>query len=265
MGEAMKGLLIRMNEPCDPRTKRVECAPRWAVVLVLGLNMTGCALLNPPPAPAPTPQPCTAEQVEIARLRQLLAEKELLIRSQQAQQREQTEVLQASSLQASRAQLKLSRLATQPEAASALAEVEVAMAAMHPSDAAAPEDDLLLQAQSFLAAANAAYTNNDFATSMQRATQAAEIIDMVKARHSRKASGTPRVTVAFQTGIPLRTLTDCNLRQLPRGNAKILGILKKDAALTALAYRGNWLRIQSEDGRRGWVLGTLLEARPDRP
>jgi predicted GNAT family N-acyltransferase len=244
---------------------RVGRAARWTIVLLPGLNMMGCALLNPAPVPAAPPESCMAQQSEIERLKQLLAEKEALISSQQAHQQEQAKELQASTSQATRAQIKLSRLATQPDAASTLAEVEVAMEALHSAKTTAPRQAMQIQAQRLLDAANAAYVKGDFATAVDRATQSREIIDMAMGHRSGKTSSTQRLTITFQTPIPLRTRIDCNLRQLPRGNAAILRVLEKDSALMALAYRGGWLRIQAEDGRTGWVLNTLVEARLDEP
>jgi hypothetical protein len=232
---------------------------------LLGLSMTGCALLNPTPIPTTAPQSCMAQQSEIERLKQLLAEKEALILSQQAHQQEQARELQATTRQATRAQVKLSRLATQPDAASTLAEVEVAMETLKSSKTTAPQQALQTQAQRLLDAANTAYAKGDFAMAVDRATQSREIIDMVKGHRTGKASSTHRVTVTFQAPLPLRTRIDSNLRQLPRGNAPILSVLKKDSALMALAYRGDWLRIKTEDGHTGWVLNRLVEARPDEP
>lgn len=238
---------------------------RWTIVLLLGANMMGCALRHPAPDSAATLQSCMAEQSEIERLKQLLAEKEALILNQQAHQQDQAKELQATTRQAARAQIKLSRLATQPDAASTLAEVEVAMEALKSTQITAPQQTLQTQAQRLLDAANAAYTKGEFANAVDRATQSREIIDMVKEHRAVKAASSRRVTVAFQAPIALRTRTDCNLRSLPNGHAAILTILKKDSPLTALAYRNDWLQIQTEQGHTGWVLNTLVEARPDEP
>lgn len=260
-----RGVRTRSSKSCGSRMDGGERAARWTVMLLLGLNMTGCALLNPPPAPVAAPPSCMAEQSEIARLQQLLAEKEALIRSQEARQQEQAKELQATTREATRAQVKLSRLATQPDAASVLAEVEVAMETSKAAKTTPPQQAMQAQAQNLLDAANAAYEKGDYATAVDRASQSREILDMLQGLRAGKAASRHRVTVTFQAPIPLRTRIDSHLRQMPRGNAKILGVLKKDTALMALAYRGDWLRIQTEDGRTGWVLNRLVEARPDEP
>jgi hypothetical protein len=120
----------------------------WTVAVLIGLNMAGCNLLKstprpvtsapttpaastpvsvsattPTPAPTITPtatDPCAALQREVERLQQLLAEKEVLIRSQQIRQREPAKVSQepdkaseAPVTQPSRVRVELRRLPAQ--------------------------------------------------------------------------------------------------------------------------------------------------------
>ena len=120
----------------------------WTVAVLIGLNMAGCNLLKSTPRPtasapattptqvnltaaAPTPapapaitstatDPCVALQREVERLQQLLAEKEVLIRSQQIRQREPAkmsqEPIKASEVpatQPSRVRVEIRRLPAQ--------------------------------------------------------------------------------------------------------------------------------------------------------
>ncbi len=206
-----------------------------------------------------------AEQSEIARLKQLLAEKESLIENQQAHQQEQAKELQATTSQATRAQVKLRRMATQTDAASTLAEVEVAMETLMSAGITPSQQGMQAQAQRFLDAADAAYAKGDFAMTVDRATQSREIIEMLQSRRTGKTASLRRVPITFEAPVPLRTRTDCNLRQLPSGRSRIVTVLKKGSALMAVVYQGNWLRIETEDGQTGWVLNTLVEARPNQP
>ena len=120
----MSELLIQSDKPYS----LLRTSTAWTVALLLGVSMTGCNLLKSTPRPAPTastpavpvaavttaaPDPCTAQQREIDRLQQLLAEKEALIRSQQIRQREPAKASQESATQPSRIQVQLRRLPTQ--------------------------------------------------------------------------------------------------------------------------------------------------------
>lgn len=130
----MSELLAQPDKPCG----LLRTSAAWTVALLLGVSMTGCSPLKSTPRPAPaastpaapvpvasastvstpavttaTPDPCAAQQREIERLQQLLAEKEALIRSQQIRQREPAKASQESTTQPSRIRVELRRLPAQ--------------------------------------------------------------------------------------------------------------------------------------------------------
>jgi uncharacterized protein YgiM (DUF1202 family) len=199
-----------------------------------------------------------AQQQEIERLQKLLMEKDALIRNQQVRQQDQAKTLQETSSQAAYAQIKLRRLATRPAAASTIAEAEISMEGVKSSPLSDTERMLQAQAERLLAAATALYAEDNYAAAMDHAAQAREFIDMVKNSRVRKAAD--QIAVSLQTPIPLRAAVNSNLRQKPGLKGAVLGILKKDTAMIAEAYQGDWLQVQTADGRSGWVLNTLVEA-----
>ena len=231
------------------------------VIALLGLNITGCTLPKPilVAAPIPPHEPCEVQQREIERLQQQLAEKEVLIRNLNARQQDQAKALQETTSQVTRDQVRLRRLATQPGAASSIAEAEVAMASLKLSQVAAPEQTL--QAQRLLDAATASYAKGNYGTAMDHAAQTREFIEMAKDNRTRKASDPRFAMVPFNIPIPLRAKSNINLRREPLGSAVKLGALKKDSALIAQAYLGDWLHVQTSDEHSGWVLNTLVEVR----
>ncbi len=118
----MSELLTQSDKPCG------LLRTAWIAAMLLGVSMTGCSLLKSTPRPAPaapipvasaptvstpavttTTDPCAAQQREIERLQQLLAEKEALIRSQQIRQREPAKTPQESITQPSRVRVELRR------------------------------------------------------------------------------------------------------------------------------------------------------------
>lgn len=251
-----------------PSNKLCGLLKTWAgrmlcgtVIALSGLNITGCSLLKPVPVAAPIPQhePCEAQQREIERLQQQLAEKEVLIRNLNARQQDQAKALQETTSQVTRDQVRLRRLATQPGAASSIAEAEVAMASLKSSQITAPEQTV--QAQRLIDAATASYAKGNYGTAMDHAAQTREFIEMVKDNRTRKASDPRFVMVPFNIPIPLRVKSNVNLRREPFGSAVKVAALKKDSVLTAQAYLGDWLHVQTSDEHSGWVLNTLVEVR----
>lgn len=253
----------------------------WIALVLLGLNIGGCNILpkaDLPEVEAESARPESrvkgpreieyekllaekeAQQHEIERLQKLLAEKEAHIRSQEARQQDQAKALQETSSQAAQAKVKLRRLATRPAAASTIAEVEMIMENLKSSSMTDSEKILQTQAQLLLSAAAASYAEDNYATAMDYAAQAREFIDMVRNNRANKAADPHQVTVPFQVPIPLRAKVDSNLRQQPSLRAAVLGMLGKDSTMTAEAYRGDWLKIVTADGRSGWVFNTLVEA-----
>lgn len=224
----------------------------WAV--------SGCALLQPFMPPASVD--CAPQDREIARLQQTLAEKGAEIESLLAQQNVQAEALTQSTGEVARAGVKLRRLATQADAASHLAEVEVALqglwAQTHRPRAAAQ----LVQAQRILDAGAVSFEQGDYGTAVEFAAQSQEIIGMVTGRRGTALAARDAVEVPFQIPVALRTRIDSNLRAQPGRAASVLGIVPEGAPLQAQAYRGEWLRVRTAEGLTGWVFGPLLEAPP---
>lgn len=257
-----------------------EKIPGRVALIFIGLNIAACSHLQKvhPPAPEATESfPLAretarfefgcgnlraereAQQQEIQRLQKLLAEKEAYIRSQEVRQQDQQKTLQETSNRAAHAQVRLRRLATRPAAASTIAEVEMDMESLKSSPKAGSELILQTQAQRLLDAAAAAYEEDNYAGAMDYASQARELINMMRNNRTRKASE-PHHTILFQVPIPLHANVNINLREKPGLKAPILGVLKKESIMTAEAYRGEWLQILTADGRSGWIFSELVEA-----
>jgi len=242
--------------------RQILCA---TVIALLCLKITGCTLPKSIPAtsiPAaiiPPQELYEVQQRKIERLQQLLAKKEVQIQNLKARQQNQAKALQESTNKVTHDQVRLRRLATQPSAASSIAEAEVAMASLKSSQATVPER--ALQAQRLLNAATASYAKENYGAAMDHAAQTREFIEMVMNNSTRKASDPHLTMVLFNVPIPLRAKSNVNLRQRPSVNAAKLALLKKDSALIAQAYQGDWLQVQTSDLYSGWVLNTLLEVR----
>lgn len=239
------------------------------MLALCGLSLAGCTVrqsapdvASTTPAPAAPSMICEEPQREIARLQQLLADKEAEINSLRAQQQEQGKLLKETTSQAARAEVKLRRFATEADAASLLAQVEVAMAKLRSTPGAERDAAQQGEAQRILDGASAAFAKGEYDASVDLATQARQFIDMLAdIRNGSGADKRATSEVPFKAAIALRMKVDGNLRRQPRANAAVLGVLQKAAPVTARAYQGEWLQVQTEDGSLGWVLNSLVEAR----
>jgi hypothetical protein len=237
-----------------------------AAAWLLSSTLIGC--VTPPPSVPlevtvrePTCPSCEEQTREIAQLRQDLASREAELRDLRSNQRDQVRVLQDSTREVTRAKVKLRRLATQADAASYIAEVEVAMESLRSSLGATSTVPLMMLAQGILDSTAAPFTLGDYGVAMDRAAQAEQLIavvadNRVRPRQRRRVLG----EVLLQVAIPLKVTVDSKLRRQPFGRAPVVGVLKKDSALVAYSYKGSWLKVETEDGRSGWVGQTNLGA-----
>jgi hypothetical protein len=234
----------------------------WAAAVLLAFG--GCATPPPPTPPAPAPvavavppresacPSCDDQNREIARLRQDLAQRETELRELRTSQRDQVKVLQESTREVERAKVKLRRLATQADAASYIAEVEVALQTVR--DAAGAGIPLLGLAEGIMQSTAAPFAQGDYGGAMDRAAQAEQLVTVVADERGRRASRARAAgESAFQVAVPLRVIADSHLRRQPLGTAAIRGVLPKDSLLVAHAHKGTWLRVETVDGRVGWV------------
>lgn len=232
------------------------------------LIVAACATPPPPapPAPSPVPEPpaaiapvpicptCDEQTHEIARLRQDLATRDAELRDLRAAQREQVKTVQESTREVTRAKAKARRLATQAEAASYIAEVEVALKGLRASLPATSTSTLPTLAQRILESTAEPFARSDYGAAMERAAQAEQLIAV--AMDSELPPGSrARVPseVALQVVIPLKVSVNSNLRRDPQAKSPVVAVLKQGSLLTAFSYKAAWMRVATDDGRVGWI------------
>jgi hypothetical protein len=223
--------------------------------------------------PIPKKLPCQRlYQDEIIHLKQMIAEKDELIQHLTVLELEkdeliqyliergldQAQALQETASEISRAKNKLHRLATQPEAASKIAEVEVAMATLKRTELSKPDEIFRSLAQELLGAAMVAYAQKNYSSVMNYAAQSYELIGAIISS-PRKSSGLRDIPLSFSTPISLLVTQNSQLRLDPNSDSRIIGPLKKSTSLVATAYRGDWFYVQTTDSLSGWVKNSVVD------
>lgn len=237
----------------------------WMVVPLLGAACsTHRSTANPPPVRSPAPPPPAV--VRDTALEHRAARLELRLLERDAQVEELQGRLDDARREVVRAMAKLQSLATRAEAASGMAEAEIALQAVRAAGgggggnvAPAPEAG---QAAQLLQLATAEFNKQNYAGALYLATQAK---NAAAAGQERVASGERGALrpgeVSFALPLRLQTTARANVRDGPGAGFAIAFTLEVGTPLTAYSYLEQWVRVTDENGRPGWIYQGLIERR----
>ena len=161
--------------------------------------------------------------------------------------------LEGAILEVVRAMAKLRGLSGRAEAASALAETEIALKSM-PGD--------LPQAQQLLRMASEEFKKQNYDGTVYLTSQVKLLISSrterpVRGAEAAKSDGEH----ALSPVLGLRASNRSNVREGPGPAFKILFVIERGTPLSAVSYNGVWVRVKTDDGRGGWVHYSLVDQR----
>jgi hypothetical protein len=264
---------------------RAACA---AALLATGaLLLTGCRSVPdavPPPAAAVNEEALAerarreACEQELAATRESLSASEAAVRSAEARAVELSSRLleKSAELQGSterqvalqrqlddavqevvRAKAKLRSLESRADAASTMAEAEIALKALQGRGAAVNRQELD-KAEDLLRMSSEEFERENYGGALFLATQAKTHL------HAAEAAPAPRsaaVTEGVPFAAPLRLVVkaDANVRQGPGSRFEVIGTVAKGAEVTGTARQNRWVRVTDSRGLTGWVFDELLD------
>jgi hypothetical protein len=169
--------------------------------------------------------------------------------------------LDATRQEVVRAMAKLQTLATRAEAASGMAEAELALQPLK-TVAGQPSAPEAVQARRLLQESSTEFEKENYGGALYLANQAKT---MAAAGRGRLTEG-ERVTerpgeTPFDLPIPLKTVSGGNVREGPGLNAKIAFAVQPGDSLTGYSYVDEWIRISDDGGRGGWIFRGLITRR----
>jgi len=229
--------------------------------LLSAVGLAGCAS-TPPPEPQLAAVPVDTirlvDTVVVAAaqdqaLRQEVAALHLKVLEREALLTDVRDQLDATRLEVVRAMAKIQSTASRAEAASAMAEAEVALRQLRNSDGTTMG---LEEPQRLLAQSNAQFEENNHGGALYLANEAKRIASL-RGRTSVSQNGRPG-EVPFAAPLHVKTLTRSNVREGPGTEFGVLFTLESDTPLEAVSYVEEWLRVTDADGREGWIFRTLV-------
>lgn len=159
-----------------------------------------------------------------------------------------------------RVMARMQTLASRAEAASAMAEAEIAVNALH---ASRPDAVYLEQARTLLSQASEQFDGGNWGGSLYLSGQARRLVRSGEGGFiDQDAAALRPDETRFQMPVPVRTLRRSNVREGPGLEHAVLTVLDPDAPLTGLSYTSEWMRVRLGDGQIGWIFYSLVGARP---
>lgn len=188
----------------------------------------------------------------VARLYLLLLEKDAHIKRLGEQ-------LEEGILEVVRAKAKLRSLGSKAEAASNLAEAEIALKALKARTTERDEDQTYIKADQLTKMSALEFKKGNYGGALYLTSQVKSLIKGARERSmNQEMSSMVGGEVPFALPLPLQLLSKSNVMEGPGPHFKVLYSLEKGTALIGHAYKGQWVRVKSEDGRGGWVFYKLV-------
>ena len=191
-----------------------------------------------------------------------VARQHLLLLEKDAEIKALNQKLEAAILEVVRAMAKLRGLAGRAEAASNLAETEIALKSLSTDPALRPKESDLLQAQQLLKMATEEFKKQNYDGTVYLTSQMKMLIKPrtdrpVKGAEAGKTDG----ELSLSPTLWLRASNRSNVREGPGPSFKILFVVERGTPLSGVSYNGVWVRVKTDDGRAGWVHYSLVDQR----
>lgn len=198
---------------------------------------------------APQCSSCEENIREIERLQQEVASRDAELRELRFDRRDQVKVLQESKQEVTRAKVKLRRLATRADAASYIAEVEIALQRVRASRGGKSGDARMVRAQHLLESTEAPFVQGDYGMAMDRAAEAEQLIISTAGKQARTPASTPAKLASQSRAAPSLKTTDAR-KPSRRAPAKLgTADTTKTSPPVRHAYQGSWTKAEAEAQR----------------
>ncbi len=215
---------------------------------------------------APAVDPRALEEQQAARIRalketnvelrlKLLERNAELMRLNQERNEAVQEVVRTKS--------KLRGIESRAEAASTMAEVEIALKQVKAAAAKAQQDpgSGIRKVEQLLTMGGTEFENSNYGGAIYLATQAKSLIGTRREQMGAQNSSLQPGEVPFVFPIALKSLKKSNVRDGPGRAFGVLLTLPRETLVRGLSYKDEWVHVRLEDGRDGWMHYTLVDNR----
>jgi len=158
-----------------------------------------------------------------------------------------------------RAMAKLQSVANRAQAASAMAEAEVALQTLKSGAGADPPE--AAQVTRLVRQSATEFDKQNYGGALYLANQAKTVATSYRGRLGVSREGARPGETLFAVPIKLKTTSRGNIREGPGTNFAVSFQTEAGSLITGYSYADEWVRISDDGGRTGWIHQTLV-ARP---
>jgi hypothetical protein len=243
-----------------------------APFLIAAALLAACSSAKPEsvPAPASSSGPAQVPQTRVVRetvtvrdpdLERRLSRVELRLMERETQVEELQTRLDDARDEVVRTMAKLQTLASRAEAASAMAEADVALQTLRSSEGSRQLQEMA-QATRFVQQSTAEFSKQNYGGALYLANQAktAAVAGRSRLAGGNRGAARPGET-PFALPVRLRVASRGNVREGPGTNFPVAFPVESGGQLTGFSYTDDWIRVSDDGGRSGWIFRTLI-ARP---
>ena len=239
---------------------------RTLLLFVAAVGIAACASKSTPatpdgPAPAkPAPSTRTVRETVTVRdpeLERRLSRSELRLMEKEAQVAELQTRLEDARDEVVRTMAKLQTLASRAEAASAMAEADVALQSLRNAEGARQLPELG-QVTKFVQQSTAEFNKQNYGGALYLADQAKITAIAARARLSGGARNLRPGETPFAVPVRLKVASRGNVREGPGTSFAVVFAVEAGNALTGFSYTDEWVRVTDDAGRSGWIFRSLV-------
>lgn len=151
---------------------------------------------------------------------------------------------------------KLQTLSSRAEAASGIAEAEVALQTLRGRVGAQHPD--AVEAGKLVQRASAEFNKSNFGGAFYLATQAKAQAAAARGRLGENRGATRPGETQFAVPIRIKIVNRGNVRDGPGTSNAVAFAVETGTLLTAFSYTDDWIRVMDDGGRTGWIFRTLI-------
>ncbi len=203
-------------------------------------------------------------RIENQRMRIAMLEKEARNRQLGVRLSFQKQMADEAVIEVVRAKAKLRSIESRAEAASTMAETEIAIKEIKQwaSMGNIGSSEHLIKADALLKMSTEEFKRENYGGALYLAGQAKIQVKALKAgleqdRLHDQISG----EIPFFPPLPLKLIKRSNLRNAPDINSTIRRILDRDELVMGYSHKDEWIRVNTDFGDSGWIHQSLVDAR----